>query len=200
MNLQTQIDQILSKLANCTKAEEYYYWTLALNELRKAHYSTGSTNNMTLLTPSTAIASTPGLYMSSILNSNNSSYGMWHLFTSGLSYLGGSAGWWAIHFDFNCVIKRYIMNFGWDGYWHPGSWTLEVCKEGETTNGGDGDKWIVVDEQANLSVSNYDVKQFDVASPAECQWARLHILSAYANGSNQNIQLSGLSMHGEKID
>ncbi len=205
MDLKTEIDllqiKIKSNIEN-NEAEKLYYQALTLNELRKAHTTVTEGENLILLSPTNLTQSNDQTFQSG-LHTGNPAYGAWKLFSAdGRAFNTGYTGWWAINLKQKCVIHEYRVIFDHTNHVTPTEWSLEICQEGESTGGGDGDNWIKIDERS-MEPSWNVTRTCKIISPQECQWVRFKTLASVdactSTGTNQDHTLCRLEFYGKKI-
>ncbi len=205
MDLTTEITQIRTALTNCTKAEEYYYWMLALNEARKAHTEAVEGEPYELLSPVNATNATTGIIGSSTKDNWNSD-GAWILFSSNANTRAvmNNGGWWALDFQttmgYKAMIYRYTITTNYS-YREPDDWVLEVSDDFVNTETGEGN-WYAVDQRVNSHIgADYSSRSFDVVTPKAGRWVRMRIPGAIVRESSNEAWtgLKRLAFYGKRI-
>ncbi len=200
MDLKTEIQQIQTKLVNCTKAEEYYYWTLALKELNGLNMGVSDGENLELLSPSDT--SLLGIYSSRTWGDTDCAKS---IFGEGYatSYNGiHSAVWYVLNFNerFNdtkqrTVYKYSVSNANDAAQGRLKDFVLEVSNN--TTNGTDGD-WTIIHEVTNSPNTLRYNQIHQIPNPIPCKMIKIRALSNWGGASYNTISIEDVSYWGKK--
>ncbi len=206
-DLSTQITKAISgynAAAEAGKAESAYYFTLALEKLEQLQQKRPASGALTLLSPTSAIHGTKGIYGYGYYDTNRSYarvFGAhyWHVCSTIGVQQGSNDPWVALHYPeyhekdliTKCTLHKYTITMhssAPDGF--PAGWQILVSSN--SRNGIDGD-WQVIDEITGLTPSVSQSFTREIQTKVAGNWIKYLSLGAYDTHKVSGITRNSLS-------